>query len=340
MCIIAAKPAGVAMPSRDTIRTMWDSNRDGAGIMYVEGHKVHIEKGFMKYKAFAKKLDELERRLDLTKTPVVMHFRITTHGGTKPENCHPFPVTDSIGALKKTQSHTDLGVAHNGIIHIIPRSGISDTMEYIASQLAPLKRALPRFYENKNAMLLVKNAIDSKMAFLTKEGKIYTIGYFIEDEGVLYSNDSYQKASLRYRNLGYYGCYGGWDSLDSWDSWDRWEQPVVISNKESRPASTPAPFDTCEGKDTCNVQHYDECKVLTWLDDSDFIRLENGELMEGTDFLVDEEGHVWEYDYAKGAAVQIGGATAHTASGAPKRFDYDGDTTEMLPVVTGTVIKL
>ena len=42
MCIIAAKPAGVAMPSRDTIRTMWDSNRDGAGIMYVEGNNVHI----------------------------------------------------------------------------------------------------------------------------------------------------------------------------------------------------------------------------------------------------------------------------------------------------------
>ena len=207
MCIIAAKPAGVAMPSRDTIRTMWDGNRDGAGLMYLDGGKVTIEKGFMTYKSFAKKLDQLEKRLDLTRTPVVMHFRITTHGGTKPENCHPFPITDSIGALKKLTSRTDVGVAHNGIIHIIPRSGISDTMEYIASQLAPLKRALPRFYENKNAMLLVKNAIDSKMAFLTKEGKIYTVGDFVTDKGVLYSNRSYIKSSPRYRDLGSWNCY-------------------------------------------------------------------------------------------------------------------------------------
>ena len=82
MCIIAAKPAGVAMPSRDTIRTMWDGNRDGAGLMYLEGGKVTIEKGFMTYKSFAKKLDQLEKRLDLTRTPVVMPQRIT------PELCN------------------------------------------------------------------------------------------------------------------------------------------------------------------------------------------------------------------------------------------------------------
>ena len=34
MCIIAAKPAGKAMPTRDTIRTMWAGNPDGAGVMY------------------------------------------------------------------------------------------------------------------------------------------------------------------------------------------------------------------------------------------------------------------------------------------------------------------
>ena len=170
MCIIAAKAAGIPMPNRERIKTMWDGNRDGAGLMYVENGQVRIEKGFMKYKDFTKVLDRLEKRLDLTATPVVMHFRITTHGGTKPENCHPFPITDNVGALKKLTITTDLGVAHNGIIPISPRKGISDTMEYIASQLAPLKKALPRFYENKNAMLLIKNAIESKMAFLTKEG--------------------------------------------------------------------------------------------------------------------------------------------------------------------------
>lgn len=289
MCIIAAKPAGVAMPSRDTIRTMWDGNRDGAGLMYLEGGKVTIEKGFMTYKSFAKKLDQLEKRLDLTRTPVVMHFRITTHGGTKPENCHPFPITDSIGALKKLTSRTDIGVAHNGIIHIIPRSGISDTMEYIASQLAPLKRAMPRFYENKNAMLLVKNAIDSKMAFLTKEGNIYTVGDFVTDKGVLYSNRSYIKSSLRYRDLGSWNCYA--DFEDDWDDF-----PGI---------------------------GYDDVKCLMWLDETDYLKSEDGSLIEGLDFLIDESGKVYEYDYNSDAAFLVEGMTAYTEAGTPKHFDFD-----------------
>ena len=289
MCIIAPKPAGVAMPSRHTIRTMWDGNRDGAGLMYLEGGKVTIEKGFMTYKSFAKKLDQLEKRLDLTRTPVVMHFRITTHGGTKPENCHPFPITDSIGALKKLTSRTDVGVAHNGIIHIIPRSGISDTMEYIASQLAPLKRALPRFYENKNAMLLVKNAIDSKMAFLTKEGKIYTVGDFVTDKGVLYSNRSYIKSSLRYRDLGSWNCYADFE--------DDWGDFQGIG--------------------------YDDVKCLMWLDETDYLKSEDGSLIEGLDFLIDESGKVYEYDYNSDAAFLVEGMTAYTEAGTPKHFDFD-----------------
>ena len=48
MCIIAAKPAGVAMPDNDTLRTMWNVNSDGAGFMYVEKGAVRIEEGFMK----------------------------------------------------------------------------------------------------------------------------------------------------------------------------------------------------------------------------------------------------------------------------------------------------
>lgn len=148
MCIICAKPANVKFPSEETIKNMWDANSDGAGLMYVKDGKVRIEKGFMTYKSFTAKLDELRKTLDLVKTPVVMHFRITTHGGTCAANTHPFPVTDSIARLKQTNVTTTLGVAHNGIIPITPRKGISDTMEYIATQLSPLTRALPDWYHS------------------------------------------------------------------------------------------------------------------------------------------------------------------------------------------------
>lgn len=295
MCIIAAKPAGTNMPSRETIRIMFDNNPDGAGLMYVENNQVHIEKGFMKYKSFAKALDKLEARLDMKKTPIVMHFRITTHGGTKPENCHPFPITDSIGALKKTASHTDLGVAHNGIIPITPRKDISDTMEYIASQLAPLKRALPRFYENRHAMTLIQNAIDSKMAFLTKEGKIYTTGQFVEDKGVLYSNHSFEAG------YGYYRKIGGWN----WNCYADFEDGY----------DTKVPFAT-DGDDLGYV-------TACWLDEGDYVRNSKGELLEGFSFLIGHDGTLYEYDWDSDCAVEVKGLTAFSKEGLPLRFDED-----------------
>ena len=305
------------MPDRKTIRTMWDGNRDGAGFMYVENGVVQIEKGFMKYKAFTKALDKVARRIDMTETPVVMHFRITTHGGTKPENCHPFPITDSIGALCKRKTRTDVGVAHNGIIDIIPRKGISDTMEYIASQLAPLKRALPKFYRNKHAMTLVENAIDSKMAFLTKDKHIYTIGHFIEDEGVLYSNYSYCTTYMPYRSLSAYNCYGTWDDYDTYDF--------------NYGGTNVAPFAT----DTNDV---DDCDNLCWLKDGEYIRSSSGNLFEGTEYLIDHAGVVFVYDYVKDAAVEMPNFTAYTESGMPKRFDYD--EAEAIAVIRGASVSV
>ena len=209
MCIIACKPIGLQMPDRDTIENMWYSNSDGAGIMYNHKGHVYIEKGFMELDKFLDAIDRIGKDVDLTKAGVVMHFRITTHGGTRPENCHPFPISDSVPMLKKLRLTTRIGVAHNGIINNVPRDKtISDTMEYIAAQLTPLYRALPEFYKDPNAMLLVKNGIQSKMAFLTDTGDIYTIGDFTEDKGILYSNHSYEG----YWSTPRYMKWGRWDN--------------------------------------------------------------------------------------------------------------------------------
>ena len=219
MCIIAAKPAGIAMPNEETLRTMWDANPDGAGFMYPITRKtgkkttnlVQIEKGYMTWEDFKTALDTLASRIDLTATALVMHFRITTHGGTCPELTHPFPVTDSASVLTKPRSTAKVGVAHNGIISsVTPGKGMSDTSEYIRSQLAPLSKALPRFYENADALKMVKNAIGSKMAFLSPEGNIVTIGDFNTHEGMLYSNFSWEPRRFTYTTYG-----GGWSDIYS-----------------------------------------------------------------------------------------------------------------------------
>ena len=314
MCIIAAKPAGVPMPDRETIRTMWNGNRDGAGLMYLDKGQVRIEKGFMAYKDLANRLDELERRLDLKSIPVVMHFRITTHGGTKPENTHPFPITDSVGALKKLTITTDVGVAHNGIIPITPRKGISDTMEYIATQLAPLKRAMPKFYENKHALALVENAIHSRMAFLSRDGKLTTVGTFIEDNGILYSNTSYQKLSGYYRGTAY-GCYTSWD--DWYDTYLTGRSAKKADKKTDKKA-TAAP-----AAPAADLYDEDECKLLMWLDDDVIIQMADGTLDDSSAgvYLLDEYQGVWEYDWNADLAFELPGAHAVNRELMPVRFD-------------------
>lgn len=312
MCIIAAKPAGVRMPDDRTIETMWYSNPNGAGLMYpvtqVVKHKgkktttkvVQIEKGFMQLEHLMNRLEELGKSMDLTATPVVLHFRITTHGGTCPENTHPFPVTDSVGVLKKLRSTTTLGVAHNGIIHsVTPRKGISDTMEYVATQLSPLTKALPRWYDNKDALRLVENAIGSKLAVLTPEGSIHLIGKFETHDGIMYSNSSYI-GSL------YDKKYGFFDD----DGWD-WYSYADLSDEDLDPVT----------------------RYLCFLDDipGAYGRDDDGQLLEGTDLAMANDGKVYWFDCELGYWVPTN-ITALTAEGTPLRYDYELASPE--PTVT------
>jgi len=214
MCIIAIKPAGIKMPATETIENMWYNNPDGGGFMYAIDGTVHIEKGFMTLKDFKKALKRLEKTINTTSTPIVLHFRITTHGGTSPGNCHPFPVAEKLPLLQMTKCKAPLAVAHNGIIDIKPsQKNISDTMEYIITQLAPLYQLKKGFYKQPAGKKLIYNFIKSKMVFLDGSGRIETIGDFITDDGVLYSNSSY-KARVIYHK---------------WDIWDdyslQWYDP-------------------------------------------------------------------------------------------------------------------
>ena len=153
----------------------------------------------MKLKSLKTALRGLEKKVDVTNTPIILHFRITTSGGTSPGNTHPFPITEKLPLLQMTKSKAPLAVAHNGIIDIKPsQKDISDTMEYIISQLAPLYQLKKDFYKHEAGKKLVYNAIKSKMAIMDGNGYIATIGDFVEADGILYSNASY-KARIVYQ---------------------------------------------------------------------------------------------------------------------------------------------
>jgi predicted secreted protein len=195
MCIIIAKNSGVKLPSKKVLKSCFNSNPDGTGIMFSHGGKVNIEKGFMEFKSFWKyhqdmKFDEA----------IVYHFRIATAGGTSPENCHPFPISDSEELLKKlTIEGEKIAIAHNGIIPINTPKHLSDTQVFIRDILAGVKTELVN--KNKAVLKLIEGATaGSRLALLYGNGEIITSGsgWIPDRNGLIFSNHSYLPRTVWY----------------------------------------------------------------------------------------------------------------------------------------------
>jgi len=227
MCVIVIKKAGVLMPNEENIRDMWERNSDGAGFMYAVGGEVIIEKGFMTLRDFNNALAGAEKRLHskgyiIKEVPFILHFRITTHGGTNAENTHPFPISKNIKTLQALDVITDLGMAHNGIIRNTPRSiKISDTMEFIISMVTPLRGLNSEFLNHKEIRELLKDSVNgSRLVFLTKDGDITKIGSW--DNGTIEGTEELIYSNLHhepYTHTNYTGTsYGNWSQYDD-DEW-------------------------------------------------------------------------------------------------------------------------
>lgn len=207
MCVIAVKPKDVDLPQWDTIKSMWNTNKDGAGFMYVKDKAVHISKGFMEYDDLKRNLEQLIEEVDIKATPLVLHFRITTHGGTSPENTHPFPLTRNKKHLKALDLITNVGMAHNGIISSVPKEDdLSDTQIYMRDVLYPLSKLDKNFL--KTYPTLINASIGaSRLVFLDKNGEINTFGTFTEKDGVMYSNTNHERTYTYYNTKPTYGSY-------------------------------------------------------------------------------------------------------------------------------------
>lgn len=222
MCIIVSKPAGIDMPTISTLRTCWDGNPDGAGIMYAHNGRVHIRKGFMQWSDFLDALADIESSFNTKDLSMVLHFRIATHGAVIPGNCHPFPVCSKISKMHRLNYKTGLGVAHNGIIGGLETSHkVSDTMRFVADFIHPL--AEHGLYAEAWAQDLLERSCDgSRLALLDGSGNIYHIGDWEWNGGIGYSNNSYRW------NFGF-GIKG-----TSWTTYDEYENTAAYGDIEVR----------------------------------------------------------------------------------------------------------
>jgi len=191
MCIICVSPAGAKQPSKTTIRNMFYNNPHGAGYMYARDGKVHIHKGFMDLGDFQR---AIESERFTTADNVVYHFRISTQAGVGPEMTHPFPLSNRPALMKALDLECKCGVAHNGIIRMTSDPNnheFSDTAIFITDYLSAILRRKDDL-KRQNVLDLIYRLAKSKLAIMDASGYIATVGEFIEDGGLLYSNTSYQ----------------------------------------------------------------------------------------------------------------------------------------------------
>ena len=218
MCVIAVSEAGVNAPTEQNLKDMFDNNDDGAGISFVLDHKVYTYKGLMTWLDFQKTYALLEKKLKsagktFKDVPVMYHFRIGTHGPNSAGLTHPFPISHNFKHLSALELSSDIVMAHNGIINSVsPRTGWSDTQQYIKDIVLPLIKVDRYFYKNKHFTQLLENTINgSRLAFLDNNGQFNLVGSWRESDkqelkGIKYSNLNHEN-SFSWRGYGY--NYGG-----------------------------------------------------------------------------------------------------------------------------------
>lgn len=197
MCIICVSKPGVNQPSLDQLRNMFDANSHGAGYMVARNGRVEASKGFMTWDDFIRAV-KYEKFTDAD--AVVYHFRISTQAGVNPQMTHPFPLTGILEKTKLIDFHCPIGVVHNGIIQLTTNHRdreYSDTAHYVAEFLRYLVRS-PGDLRNAKILDAIERTTHSKWALMDGTGYIATVGDFIEDGGLLFSNTSYRASRFKF----------------------------------------------------------------------------------------------------------------------------------------------
>ena len=199
-----------------------------------------------------------------------------------------YPEYPDEGAVKVNKTGTGIDFQATGIAQVeLSASGV------------PIKKGADVIVmlDTSSSMQLIKNAISSKMVFLTKEGKLYTIGDFITEDGIMYSNDSYKKQRYNWRSL--YPSY--YDETYGWYGYD---------------------YKGSVSKTTTVIPEDYEIVDMMWLEDN-YVMTTDGVLDEGYDYLMDSRENVWRYDWVNDYAVKAPGYYALDEQLQPVRYNED-----------------
>lgn len=122
-------------------------NKDGAGIAFVKDGKIVIDKGYFNFDTLYKAIKEVEDQ------EILVHFRISTHGGISMENCHPFLIES------KTHPQITFAVCHNGQLPWRSTKTQSDTACFVEDMLTPILNQNPWAFDGPEGRHLLASFI-------------------------------------------------------------------------------------------------------------------------------------------------------------------------------------
>ncbi len=181
MCIIVYKPVGVDLPEESILRECWRVNAHGAGYMRTSKGTLYMKKGFMEIEEYLAAVRKIVRKDE----PLVLHFRIASHGKVEPANTHPWVISKN------------LAMCHNGIINWLgDNRDVSDSARF-----AKLMRTFgDKAPYHPDMQLLIQQAIGTynKIVFLNAEGKVWIANEHVGvwEGGCWFSNSGFRIAKV------------------------------------------------------------------------------------------------------------------------------------------------
>lgn len=285
MCVIAFSPRGVDIPTPQQLEQMWDANPDGAGYAYVNKKgKVVYRKGFMTLDSLLKELEVPER---FKSTCFAVHFRIGTSGKNDKATCHPFPISNNFGDLRKTEGEEDAVLFHNGVLAqggiVSPLS--SDTQDFVIA-MSPL---LKKYNQSKSRDFFVEELIKgNRLLILYKNNAFKMFGEWKKDGDLWVSNLHYKQPYNWYGGQ-YYGA-GGWTYEDDLDelyfSESARKRVEGIKMHNLAPVSTREAVDLWEQIIDKEYMYLDKSQLKLLKDSAEYITGETGGTLERAGFVI------------------------------------------------------
>ena len=193
MCMLCVMPPNV-IPSREKLENSALNNPDGFGfaILIPTEDRIHVERTMNPDTSINR---FLEMRTKYPESYAMWHARLTTHGSTTVDNCHPFIVGDDNRTV----------LAHNGILPIVqPTGDLRSDTRIFAEDLLPRIGGVSALDNTQVYNLIEDFTSGSKVCILTLDPDAKRNCYLIhqekgniDDDGVWWSNDSCELSIYR-----------------------------------------------------------------------------------------------------------------------------------------------